>query len=230
MKNFTKQITNKTLFKPTRWILLALMLLLGTSGAWATYLYTNDSRASGIQVSYTNTSGTKTSKWYRINDTANMWENGCKPKMFSDKDDFEAKTLGTLTEFKLTGGEVNVRLNECNQGCNDYAEGRFSYKVYKQTESEPADYTKAFDANTWECGARWDPASDVSVFVENQSIDMLSGKSAGNYYAKIKMEIQARWSGGTFGDTWINEATAKFTIPGYFPTSSTLDFGEVELR
>ena len=40
MKNFTKQITNKTLFKPTRWILLALMLLLGTSGAWAAqYIY-----------------------------------------------------------------------------------------------------------------------------------------------------------------------------------------------
>ena len=35
MKNFTKQITNKTLFKPTRWLLMALMLLLGTSSAWA---------------------------------------------------------------------------------------------------------------------------------------------------------------------------------------------------
>ena len=35
MKNFTKQITNKALFKPTRWILIALMFLLGTSGAWA---------------------------------------------------------------------------------------------------------------------------------------------------------------------------------------------------
>lgn len=230
MKNFTKQITNKTLFKPTRWILLALMLLLGTSGAWATYLYTNDSRASGIQVSYTNTSGTETSKWYRINDTANMWENGCKPKMYSDNSDFESKSLGTLTDFKLTGGEVNVRLNECNSGCNDYAEGRFYYKVYKQTESEPANYTKAFDANTWECGARWDAASDVSVLVENQSTDMLSGKSAGNYYIKIKMEIQARWSGGTFGDTWTNEAKAKFTIPGYYPTSSTLDFGDVDVN
>lgn len=209
---------------------MVLMLLVGTSSAWATYLYTNDSRASGIQVSYTNTSGTKTTKWYRINDTANMWENGCKPKMFSDNADFEAKTLGTLTEFKLTGGEVNVRLNECNEGCNDYAEGRFYYKVYKQTESEPADYTKAFDANTWECGKRWNPASDVSVLVEDQSIDMLSGKSAGNYYVKIKMEIQARWSGGTFGDTWTNEATAKFTIPGYYPESGTLDFGEVDVN
>ena len=35
MKNFTKQILNKTLFKPTRWLLVALMFLLGTSGAWA---------------------------------------------------------------------------------------------------------------------------------------------------------------------------------------------------
>ena len=35
MKNFTKQFANKTLFKPTRWLLVALMFLLGTSGAWA---------------------------------------------------------------------------------------------------------------------------------------------------------------------------------------------------
>ena len=42
MKNFTKQITNKTLFKPTRWLLVALMLLLGTGSAWAAqYLYLN---------------------------------------------------------------------------------------------------------------------------------------------------------------------------------------------
>ena len=34
MKNFTKTITNKTLFKPTRWLIMALMLLLGTSSAW----------------------------------------------------------------------------------------------------------------------------------------------------------------------------------------------------
>ena len=34
MKNFTKQITNKTLFKPTRWLLMALMLLLGTGSVW----------------------------------------------------------------------------------------------------------------------------------------------------------------------------------------------------
>ena len=34
MKNFTKQITNKTLFKPTRWLLMALMMLVGTSSAW----------------------------------------------------------------------------------------------------------------------------------------------------------------------------------------------------
>ena len=35
MKNFTKQISNKALFKTTRWLLVALMLLLGTASAWA---------------------------------------------------------------------------------------------------------------------------------------------------------------------------------------------------
>ena len=38
MKNFTKEITNKALFKPTRWLLVALMFLLGTASAWAATL------------------------------------------------------------------------------------------------------------------------------------------------------------------------------------------------
>ena len=43
MKNFTKQILNKTLFKPTRWLLVALMFLLGTSGiSAATVTFTSD--------------------------------------------------------------------------------------------------------------------------------------------------------------------------------------------
>ncbi len=50
MKNFTKQFTNKTLFKPTRWLLVALMFLLGTASAWAfnqsaVDLYFDDSEA-----------------------------------------------------------------------------------------------------------------------------------------------------------------------------------------
>ena len=50
MKNFTKQITNKTLFKPTRWILLALMLLLGTSGAWAAIIYFDNTNTKWTNV------------------------------------------------------------------------------------------------------------------------------------------------------------------------------------
>ena len=62
MKNFTKQITNKTLFKPTRWILLALMLLLGTSGAWAeTVYYVNSNSWSKVSVYYWN--GNKSVTW-----------------------------------------------------------------------------------------------------------------------------------------------------------------------
>ena len=53
MRNFTKQITNKTLFKPTRWLLMALMLLLGTGSAWgAIYLKGSfDSWGTGVQFS-----------------------------------------------------------------------------------------------------------------------------------------------------------------------------------
>ena len=45
MKNFTKQILNKTLFKPTRWLLIAFMFLLGTGGVWAQSWYTLSSDA-----------------------------------------------------------------------------------------------------------------------------------------------------------------------------------------
>lgn len=50
MKNFTKQFANKALFKPTRWLLVALMFLLGTGSAWgynqsAVDLYFDDSEA-----------------------------------------------------------------------------------------------------------------------------------------------------------------------------------------
>ena len=50
MKNFTKQFANKALFKPTRWLLVALMFLLGTASAWAynqsaVDLYFDDSEA-----------------------------------------------------------------------------------------------------------------------------------------------------------------------------------------
>ena len=43
MKNFTKQILNKTLYKPTRWLLIAFMFLLGTGGAWAWTVYYDNS-------------------------------------------------------------------------------------------------------------------------------------------------------------------------------------------
>ena len=51
MKNFTKEITNKALFKPTRWLLVALMFLLGTSGAWAAVtIYFDNSKTKWSNV------------------------------------------------------------------------------------------------------------------------------------------------------------------------------------
>ena len=81
MKNFTKQITNKTLFEYTRWILMALMLLLGTSSAWAT-LYvagsmnswntTANAMSGSTTVSATFTLAAGTYE-YRIVENGNNW-------------------------------------------------------------------------------------------------------------------------------------------------------------
>ena len=62
IKTFTKQILNKTLFKPTRWLLVALMFLLGTSSAWAATYRTYN----GTEKLYINTSSTS---WWN-NDNA----------------------------------------------------------------------------------------------------------------------------------------------------------------
>ena len=63
MRNFTKQITNKTLFKPTRWLIMALMMLVGTSSAWAeTYLAGDfnswDSANNSYKFSFSGDNGT----------------------------------------------------------------------------------------------------------------------------------------------------------------------------
>lgn len=203
------------------------MLLAGSSSAWGASLNTNtgDNRASGVEVQYNSTS-----KWYRIGSVSNMWNNGCTPKMSgSQNNPLDSHNFGTVTTLKLKGGEVNTRLNDCNSGCNDYAEARYSYKIYKINASEPSSYTTGFTANTWECGSRWDNASDVSIY-NSANIDLLSGLGAGDYNLKMKMEIQARWSGGTYGNTWTHTASATFTVPGYSTTTGDKDFGEVDVN
>ena len=81
MKNFTKQFANKALFKPTRWLLVALMFLLGTASAWAT-LYvagsmnswntTANAMSGSTTVSATFTLAAGTYE-YRIVENGNNW-------------------------------------------------------------------------------------------------------------------------------------------------------------
>ncbi|MED9995537.1 MAG: hypothetical protein UFP03_01945 [Paludibacteraceae bacterium] len=225
MKNFTKQ-NFKTNPLWIRLLIMAFMLLAGSSSAWGASLNTNtnDNRASGVEVQYNSTS-----KWYRIGSVSNMWNNGCTPKMSgSQNNPLDSHNFGTVTTLKLKGGEVNTRLNDCNSGCSDYAEARYSYKIYKINASEPSSYTTGFTANTWECGSRWDNASDVSIY-NSANIDLLSGLGAGDYNLKMKMEIQARWSGGTYGNTWTHTASATFTVPGYSTTTGSLEIDDVNI-
>lgn len=225
MKNFTKQ-NFKTNPLWVRLLIMTCMLLAGSSSAWAASLNTNagDNRASGVEIQYNSTS-----KWYRIGTISNMWNNGCTPKMSGNQNNpLDGHKFGTITTLKLKGGEVNTRLNDCNSGCGDYAEARYSYKIYKTNVSEPSNYTTGFTANTWECGSRWDNASDVSIY-NSADINLLSGLGAGDYNLKMKMDIQARWSGGTYGNTWSHTASATFTVPGYSTTTGTLAIGEVNI-
>ena len=74
MKNFTKTITNKTLFKTTRWLIMALMLLLGTSSAWGA---NNATKSDGSYRFYFQFNGGNT--WWNAsgcNHYAWVWANG----------------------------------------------------------------------------------------------------------------------------------------------------------
>ena len=73
MKNFTKTITNKTLFKTTRWLIMALMLLMGTSAMLAA----NTTQSDGSYRLYFKFSGGST--WWNNSGCyhyAWVWANG----------------------------------------------------------------------------------------------------------------------------------------------------------
>ena len=81
MKNFTKQILNKTLFKPTRWLLIALMFLLGTSGALAynqsavdLYFDNSEAKWSNCYVYIGHASYTSCYAMTRVSGTQYLWK------------------------------------------------------------------------------------------------------------------------------------------------------------
>ncbi len=228
----TKNLLNK---KITQWLLLVAMLVGCSASAFGTDFDNNNTRMSGIRVKYTKDGGSETQAYYKINDTTNSWENGdCK--MTIPNTSFGGVNFGNIKSLYLTEGWLNARVTGCGNGCNDYAEARFSYKVWKSGGSEPGSYTNAFTANTWCGGSRWDGASDMTITVTGQNVNVTSGLSSGTYNLKVKMEMQARWSGGTFGDTYTYEKTATFTIPAtctdptatqYPMTNATKTYGSV---
>ena len=81
MKNFTKQILNKTLFKPTRWLLVALMFLLGTGSAWAynqsavdLYFDNSEAKWSNCYVYIGHSTWTSCYPLTRVSGTQYLWK------------------------------------------------------------------------------------------------------------------------------------------------------------
>ena len=74
MKNFTKKITSKPLFKPTRWLIMSFMLLLGVSSTWGA---NNATKSDGSYRFYFQFNGGDT--WWNnsgCNHYAWVWANG----------------------------------------------------------------------------------------------------------------------------------------------------------
>ncbi len=104
MKNFTKEFTNKALFKPTRWLFVALMFLLGTSGAWGAnnvsggYIYFDNSVTgwsdNSIQFVIGHASFSRT---YQMSKLANS------NVYYYKLDDAEYHTWGDATYYAVIG-------------------------------------------------------------------------------------------------------------------------------
>ena len=124
MKNFTKQITNKTLFKPTRWLLMALMLLLGTGSAW------------GATVYYVDTNG-----WGGVN--VHQWNGGTETSWCGDRvANAETYKINGFNVYKANVGENKqcIFSNNCQNKTSDLnvEDGKYYYrdKFYTLAEIE----------------------------------------------------------------------------------------------
>lgn len=133
--------------------------------------------------------------------TITYWFTGSASDVTEKGSQFNAKDLGEITQLLLKGSNIKT----WKTGTGNVTGAKLSYKVWKTSEAEPAEYTDrnvGFTSNDGDGNQTW------SSF--GTEIDVTSGLAIGNYSIKILFSITGEGYPGTVQD---GPFTAVFEIP-----------------
>ena len=218
MKNFTNNFKQFTSRLSARWLIMTLMLLVGTSSAWA------DGSAAGPKSVYLNVNGTKT--WYGVfNDngwgyspTCTNWNKFKNASLIGT----DVKDFGTVTTFEL-GGYALIGWTDNS----DWVAGELRYQI------NSGNYVY-FKVGNWDTGSSakdvvCSSGNDRAVGINNQAVNLLNGLNPGSHTIKFMPAGKLMYNGGSWNYKSHAEVSATFTVPGYSTTTGTLDIGEVNI-
>ncbi len=174
---------------------LAVLLSINTIKAQPNYGMRDDGGVNLPTVTY----------WY-TDQSADITEKGAQ---------FNNKNFGTITSFIFKGASIQV----WKTAGGDVTGAQFKYKVWKQGESEPANYTVRHVNWTSEY---WEGSTMIQTWANFGSpIEIAQGLEGGNYNVMILFSITGT---GTPGITENGPFTATFTIPVVSNAAEILSF------
>lgn len=133
--------------------------------------------------------------------TITYWFTGSASDVTEKGSQFNAKDLGEITQLLLKGSSIKT----WKTGSGNVTGAKLSYKVWKTSESEPAEYTDRNVGWTSEDGG-----GNQTWAAFGSEIDVTSGLTIGNYNIKVLFSITGE---GVAGTTQDGPFTATFEIP-----------------
>lgn len=126
--------------------------------------------------------------------------------------DFSGTDFGELSTFSFTGASIKI----WKTGSGDVYNTHFNYKVWLDSEAEPAEYT------THDVGWSSDDSTGYQTWAGfGSAIEITNGLDAGTYNLKILFSISGT---GVPGMTEDGPYTASFTIPSVSSAAEIISF------
>ena len=224
MKNFTNNFKQFTSRLSARWFIMVLMLLVGTSSAWAA------GGAGGPMGVYLGVNGNNT--WYKINGV-NSWNMTCSGYAFDNANALPS-SLGNITSGLSLEGLGIIGWTDSN---SDWVAGKINYTITPGSKSGSYEIGN-FENPSWGNGGHVRCSSGNNrVTAVKSSINLIDGLGAGDYTLKFEYFARMQWQNnngnGYYDDNNGNARgtkSATFTIPGYSTTTGDKDFGEVDVN
>ena len=188
MKNFTKTITNKTLFKPTRWLIIALMMLVGTSSAWGKtlYIYSTNSNSYAWIWNKSNNNNFTGGSWpgAKLNNTTYFTSLG--NNWYKFKTDITVEYGLILSGGASNGQTGDIFINDAVY-CIKHNGGN-SYENY----GPPSGYNIAGSFTDWANSAK-----NFSSFSDNKQAYSMAAIELGSGTHKLKIRKGSTWYGSS---------------------------------